>query len=367
MTKLPLLLRREGDPLDELAPVLDEWEAIGDQAVEPYVGRRRTPDSPLLVIGAAALDGYFAAEGAVELMGDGELVEAVTRAGLHDFPFGTAEGERLRGALTALRGAVGEQWVLDHLTSGALASPVGASAAELMTFTHPGTDVVFTGDDGHVVATANVKIASSARVILDHFAAHPDVPIVYASSDAAADAARHGLQVLTMTDAAGGHGHVVVDIGRSSVDFDHDVTSLLPETYGLDDVAFVAEFLDNIPWFSMGAIAVRAIQRLQAGEARAAVLRDAGRDATVASVGATAAHAAASVASSELSVALVALTASSLTYAVTEVRRSWVDASVGLRQAAELAEQIADRFDPPPPRDRTSWREKLRRLAATHR
>lgn len=125
--------------------------------------------------------------------------------------------------------------------------------------------------------------------------------------------------------------------------------------------------LDDIQWFSVRTIAVRAIQRLQADEARAAVLRDAGRDATVASVGATAAHAAASVASSELSVALVALTASSLTYAVTEVRRSWVDASVGLRQAAELAEQIADRFDPPPPRDRTSWREKLRRLAATHR
>ena len=365
MTKRPLLLRDGDDPLESLRPLVDRWESMAYRAIGPYVGDHRSPDRPLLLIGAAALDGYLIALDDVELIGDSELVDSATRAGLSDFRIDTAQAEELRGALTALRGAVGEQWVIDHLNSGSLASPSGATAAELMGFTNPGTDIAFTGNDGQLLAQANVKVASSAQVILEHFERHPDVQIVYASSDAAADAARRGLRVLQMGDPIEAHHPVVVDIGRSSTDFDNDIVDHLPAIRGLDDLASVADFLDAIPWFSMGAIAVRAFHRLQAGGQRADVLRESGRDALVSTAGAAASHVAASVTSSEPSVALIAVAASSLTYAATEVRRSWRDTAEGLRRAADLAEQIADRYDPPAPGgDRLSWHRRLQSTIA---
>lgn len=340
MTRSPLLLRRDGDPLDTLVPVVERFEKLAMQSLEKYRKPSGDGPTPIVIIGAATLDTLLDDPEGVDLIGDLDLAEAAERSGMSEFSFGTAEAEELRGALTALRGAVGEQWVLDGLNSGDLSGPAGTTTAQLLGFTEPGSDLAFTDADGNLIAQANVKIAQSARVIREHFENHPDVPIVYASSDAAQDAQRLGFQVITGGDVPESIEHVVIDIGRSSKVFDQEIATGLGLGEWTADQASALDLLDAVPWFSTAAIAVRAIQRLRAGASRAEVIRESGRDATVAVAGLASGKVAASATSSEPSIAAIALLASSLTYAATEVRRDWRQTSTGLGIAASFAERL---------------------------
>ena len=340
MRRPPLLLRGHGDPLDSVVPVVERYEKLAAKALEKYQQSSGNHQHPVVIIGAATLDSLLDQPEGVDLIGDLDLAEAAERSGVSDFSFGTAEAEELRGALTALRGAAGEQWVLDGLNSGSLSGPAGTTSAQLLGFTQPGSDLAFTDIDGNLIAQANVKIAQSARVIQEHFDRHPDVPIIYASSDAAQDAQRLGFQVIPGGDIPDSVEQVVIDIGRTSEAFDQEIAAGLGIGDWAADQASALDLLDAVPWFSTAAIAVRAIQRLRAGASRAEVLRESGRDATVAAAGIASGKIAASATSSEPSIAVIALLASSLTYAATEVRRDWRQTSTGLGVAADFAERL---------------------------
>ena len=74
---------------------------------------------------------------------------------------------------------------------------------------------------------ANVKMTSTADPLVEHLRRYPDVPLLYASTEAAADAAHHGLTVV----GAGGpvpRGPAVVDTGLSVTGLDAQLTALSP-------------------------------------------------------------------------------------------------------------------------------------------
>jgi len=246
--------------------------------------------------------------------------------------------------ICSLADAVGDRagGIAKSRTVGERYGPAGTTTAQLLGFTQPGSDLAFTDADGNLIAQANVKIAQSARVIREHFDRHPDVPIVYASSDAAQDAQRLGFQVILGGDVPESVDQVVIDIGRSSEAFDQEIAAGLGLGEWAADQASALDLLDAVPWFSTAAIAVRAIQRLRAGASRAEVLRESGRDVTVAAAGIASGKIAASATSSEPSIAVIALLASSLTYAATEVRRDWRGAGWSLAAAATLADYLTD-------------------------
>lgn len=276
---------------------------------------------------------------AVAPLVDTELRLAAQRAGLLKFDLLSGDSSRLRGALTALRGAVGERWVLGQLQGRQLPTPEGAVAAELLPFNTPGVDIVFTDRKGELVGSANVKVASTADVVARHFERHPNVSIIYATSDAAADASARGIRVVESNDMVISRPPVVVDIGRSSSDFDHQIG----ETLATGGVARDG-WIDLVPWASSAAIGVRAMLRLCAGTPSREVALHAGREATTAGSATTIAHLASRVTNSEPTVALLAMVASATTIGTLGARRSWTTLANQLIQLAANAENIAARF-----------------------
>jgi len=312
-----------------------------------------------VMITAVGVDAVIASHGDPDLLGDSEFAGAAERAGVGGFAIDGADAERARGALTALRGAAGEQHVQHLFDTGQLAMPSGTSSARLTAFTEPGSDIVFWDASGDVVDAANVKIAASARVIVEHFSRHPQVRIAYASSDAAHDAARGHLAaaVVGVGDPIPHSGHVVVDIGKSSVEFDTEIRSAVTalET-GWDDYF---DWLDQIPWISGGAVAYRALRRIQAGESRARTLRATGKDAVKVTVGKSVGAAAATVTNSEPTIFLLATASTVVANAIFEVRESWDAASAPLRHVANQAEDLLERYDPNHARPGSTWRRRI--------
>jgi hypothetical protein len=336
MRRSPLLLRGRADPLDRLGVIVERGEKLaGDSRV---VGRANDVGVANSAIVAAGIDGWRVEAGDVEVLADSELASIAERAGIEHLEIGGADTERLRGVVIALRGAAGEHWVFDGLGRGALPMPAGTRDFELQDFTRPGIDVVFSDASGEVVETANVKIASSAAVVLEHFRRHPHVRIVYASSDAAQDAGEAGLAVVGVGDVLPLEGHVVVDIGRPSARFDDDVVDRLP-TAG--DASH--DVLDLFPWFSTGTIAVRALLRLQRGVAPLLVARQTGRESVVAGAGFATARLAARATTSEPTVAIIAMLSSTLTIGLLDVRRDWVRLTDPLALQTARAEALVAR------------------------
>jgi hypothetical protein len=231
--------------------------------------------------------------------------------------------------------------------NGTLRAPSGTTTIEFLDLIDPGSDLRFSRSDGSVIGRATIKIAATAAVIVRHFDAHPDVAIVYASSDAAADAAGHGFDVVSgEAPVIPGRRPVVVDIGRSSADFDRAIRGTLTDIGRLEGILSVAELLEHLPWLSLGMIGVRAINRLQAGDAYAGVARSAGHDVIALSSETLASHAASSVTGFDPTVALVAMFAAGLTHASMVVRRGWNDTRLSHEHVASLAEEVADRYAP---------------------
>lgn len=350
MTRTPLLLRADGDPLDKLRAVVERFERTARAARESHARSSLGPSgvgrgqSPLVVVAATGLDGlrleHLDRDG-VELLGDSELALAAERAGLSGFDLQGEDAERVRGALTAIRGSVGEHWVLDRLRQGILPVPEGAASAEMLPFTTPGIDLVFTNADGVEVGAANIKVAASADVVMRHFERYPDVSVVYATSDAAADAAARGVRVIGSGDMLPTGSPVVVDISHTSEQFDAQIREAIKhggDHFGpIDDGA-----IEMLPWLSSGAIGVRALLRVRAGMPARDVARNAGREGVAAGTAATAAQLASRLTASEPSVALVAMVTSALTFGALDVRRSWTSLSDQLAYVARRAAQVAD-------------------------
>jgi hypothetical protein len=295
------------------------------------------------VIAATGLDALRLERAATaELLDDDELLQAAQRAGLAQFDLAGADTERIRGALTALRGSVGEHWVLDRLRTRHLPLPDSTTSVEMLAFTTPGIDLVFSDAAGAITGAANVKIAATADVVLRHFERHPDVGLVYATSDAAADAAARGLQVLQPGGSIAGHGSAVVDIGRTSGEFDRQIGETLAR-HG-DAITTGADALDIaklVPWASTATIAVRTLMRLRAGVARQDVGRHAAREATAAGAATAAAHTASQLTAPEPVVALAAMVTSAVTFGALDVRRSWNTLADQLAYLTAIAERVS--------------------------
>lgn len=217
-----------------------------------------------------------------------EVRAAIQRFGGNDFRLEGATEAQLRGFLAATRGAYGEQRVIDGLTTGTLPFPRGTRDIRLLDFTTPGADIAFTGTDG-AVSYANVKIASSGRAISEHFLAHPDVEIVYASSDAAAAAKRAGYTVLSGGDSIPHHGPVVIDIGHTSADYDHQVLDIIaPHQMGIGHLGGHLDFADVLDFIPAVAVVYRAHLRLRAGATLAESITGAAVDSLLATAAAKA-------------------------------------------------------------------------------
>ncbi|MFM7872133.1 MAG: hypothetical protein ACKPBG_10690, partial [Actinomycetota bacterium] len=139
-------------------------------------------------------------------------------------------------------------------------------------------DLQFMGTSNQAVATANVKIAKSAQVIVEHFERHPDVNLVYASSDAADHARRLGWTVVDTSDRLDSGQHLVIDIGRSSEEFDRGLSWALSN--GAEH-SLVEDALSTLPWLAMSGVALRAIVRLRRGHQPARVVRRAAEEGGV--------------------------------------------------------------------------------------
>lgn len=345
-----LLVADDSDPMGERERLAVRAEHLAGQAVQRYRSPQDREGLPLLVLTGASFDSVWLGPATdraeVDLLSDVELQAAAERSGLGSFDWESAEAEQLRGAASALRGAAGEHWVTEQLLADGLPAPAGTRTVELVPFHRPGVDLEFRDAAGTLIDTANVKIAGGADVVLRHLEAHPDVRIVYASSDAAADAAQRGVTVIDGMAELPLEGPVVVDIGRSSADFDGQLLAALPGGIDLTEAEAVGLF-DWVPWLSAGAIGLRAVLRLRAGATRAEVLRSAGRDAVVAAGALGAGKATSLLTSSEPTVLLATILGGSLAYGWLEVRRSWQAGGDADDRVAGLAERLVRRHPLP--------------------
>lgn len=250
---------------------------------------------------------------------DSDLQRAVERSRLGGFVPDAAETHALEAVLYGVRGAAGEYWVVDEIARGDMAVPTGAETVELVPHHQPGVDLVFFGPAGEV-ATANVKVARDANVVVRHFEQHRGIDIVYATSDAAADARARGLRVVGADGPILADGPVVVDIGRSSTDFDVEISDALTAAAQADALSGT-EIFCFVPWLALGAITTRAVVRLRSGVDTAAVLRTAVDDSTTATVGIGTGTAFAALGASNPLAAAASFTASILTAAARSTRR----------------------------------------------
>lgn len=224
------------------------------------------------------------------LLAGTDLEGALLRSGGGGFAPGYNSEEATRAVLYGVRGAAGEYWVMERLIDGDLPVPAGADRVELIDFHEPGMDLRFFSGGTEVVA-ANVKIAKDAAVVIRHLERYPDMALVYASSDAAAAAARAGYRLIdadASTFALNGEP-VVVDIGRASYEFDAEIVSTLDALAGTgaEGVAFdpSIDLSVAVPWLSVAAITARATRRARSGAPLRVVVRGASADGVTAGVG----------------------------------------------------------------------------------
>jgi hypothetical protein len=216
---------------------------------------------------------------AADIMSSDDLKTALQRAGIGGFHPGTADEAQLRGWVSALRGAEGEVAVERDFLDHKLPMPSGTFQVQQLDFTNPGSDYNFLDSRGHILGSANLKIAQSDNVIIEHFRNHPDVNLVYTTSDAAQDAAHHGYQVIGIHDQIPAiHGPLVVDIGKSSHTF---TDPILNDLHNGTHEGLLHSRLHQLPWISGTIIGWRAYQRYKKGVELGENLRQSGQDATV--------------------------------------------------------------------------------------
>lgn len=269
-----------------------------------------------------------------------QLSQALERANLADFGFESAGEESLSGALVLLRGVAGELLVIDSLSAGEFPGPRGSTSAELLGFYEPGSDLRFEVNGRYV--NANVKIANGSRPIAEHFAAHPHVPVVFASADAASAARNDGFAVVDGRSSFvwPANEKLVVDIGITSEEIEQSLTTAL----GLNTPLVTG--LEFVPLATIASIIVRAIAALRRKEELSQVLIKARRDSVAGVAGLTTGNILSSVGAAEPLSAAGALLGTALWRSALEIRSNWgeaVIADLALRSSAsELVRRLPD-------------------------
>lgn len=170
-------------------------------------------------------------------------------------------GRTADGILNQLRGYRGESLVDALLGGDDLPHPPGLQGHHLADTTNqPGHDLVLDTDHGPLAA--NVKITDDPRLITDHLAAHPDVPVVYTTSDAAAHVDPDVAHVVGPGDAwPTDPGPVVVDIGHTSTELTDSTLAAVTDHAG-DGIGHAIGHLLDDPLDALGDAAGFAVDHL---------------------------------------------------------------------------------------------------------
>lgn len=215
------------------------------------------------------------------------LAAALDRSGLSADQL-PDNAESINGVLNSAVGSAFELDVNGMFDAGELPLPDGATGVRLLGRTHPGADFEFVNDSGDVVALMNTKASSGYSIISEHFEKYPEVNYVFATHDAAMNAAEHGYTVI---DAASGSlpltsDLVVVDVGTESTEYQDAFFEMAADQDGgllgfLDGDSIV----DNLPWITLGVLAYRTINRRNNGmefsENKKELIRDSMTSGTV--------------------------------------------------------------------------------------
>jgi len=220
------------------------------------------------------------------MLSDDKVNEILDRSKVSLGHLHSVDPETVRNAFNKAVGAAFEIDVHNGLQSGVIHAPVGTEVVHQYSYTNPGADFGFSGIDKYSDVLMNTKASTHYAIIAKHFAEHPTVNYVYATHEAAVDAARHGFHVVD-----GLHSPVplvdhpiVVDTGISAVGYHDSLTDIATShhhhLFGFIDVDGI---LDNVPWITLGLLTYRAYRRHASGlsseENRTQALRDVGRSA----------------------------------------------------------------------------------------
>lgn len=181
------------------------------------------------------------------------------------------------GMVSLLQGFRAEQLVTELVASDALPTPPDTQMASLASATNEkGWDLVLDTPSGPVLA--NVKATSDATAVVEHLRMHPDVAVVYATSDAAAGAAGavvagQPVEVIDSGDPwPSADGPVVVDLGVSSEELRGDVVDAVAGIDGADS-GVLDEVLGALPLIGLGVVGGRWAYRWATTEDAPAELR----------------------------------------------------------------------------------------------
>lgn len=193
--------------------------------------------------------------------------------------FSVADPNSRIGAVNLLQGHLGEQFAVDLINTGAIPVPEGRIAQLADTANQPGWDLelVDTAANGDPIY-AQVKISDSAATIREHFAKYPDVQLVYANSEAAAQLESvDGIQVLRDGSAFDGvDGPTVIDMGVGHDEVRAGALALLDGNFEEP----LLEQIFDIPIFSLFLVAGRAASSyLKTDDSGSQIVRSAGRSA----------------------------------------------------------------------------------------
>jgi hypothetical protein len=288
-----------------------------------------------------------------DLLSGSALERALSRSGGGSFIPGENSAEATQAVLYGVRGAAGEYWVTEQLVAGTLPVPTGTDRVELVDFHQPGVDLSFYSGTEPVIA-ANVKISQNSSVVIRHLERYPEMGVVYASSDAAASASRAGYTVIGPNTATfdAHRGPVVIDIGRSSTDFDAEIWSTLNSAVdaGVTSASVssigAGELLTFAPWISIAMITARSAQRIRDGLPMNLVLREAGADGLTAGAGIGAGAAVSAIGASTPITAVTSFLVTVVTGSLRDTRARLArngDADIDLRLAQTEKELAARR------------------------
>lgn len=251
---------------------------------------RPTRDDPTWSHTVSTADAVIAAVAAVEIILDQGMHAAtlpphadgvLARTGLdaEDIQRFAAAGEPTRmGAVNLIQGHLGEQIALDLINSGHVPVPDGRVARLASSPNQPGWDLDLVDPSGHESTVhAQVKISDTAATIREHFTRHPNVHVVYANSEAAAQlASEHGYTVVR----PGSHfsmssERTVVDMGVSHASIRDDALDILN---GGAHEPLMNKVLTDVPLISLLLIAGRAMGSYLGSDMKESdILRTAGR------------------------------------------------------------------------------------------
>lgn len=238
--------------------------------------------------------------------------EVLTRTGLTKddiHRFASADASSRMGSVNLVQGHMGEQMALDLINSGHVPVPDGRVARLAASPNQPGWDLDLVDPDGNGVSVhAQVKISDTASTIREHFARYPNVHVVYANSEAAAQfTGEHGYTVIRPGDHfPTGSGHTVVDMGISQANVRAGALEIL---HGGAHETLLHKVVTDIPLISLMLIAGRAAHSYLGSDTDGAdILRTAGRRTRDVLIASSLGHAATATTSEPVTGTIAALT-----------------------------------------------------------